>query len=130
MSNSNHKVISDPSEGSICVAAGVGRNQCHYRITWIMINHSTLYISNNCIFIKMCCFLNSVYLLRSDKNSNIIVLNYIVGGQLSGGQLSGGQLSGGQLLGGQLSGGQLSGGQLSGVNCRGVNCRPPLLTPP
>ena len=30
MSNSNHIVISDPSEGSICVAAGVGRNQCHY----------------------------------------------------------------------------------------------------
>ena len=27
MSNSNHIVISDPSEGSICVAAGVGRNQ-------------------------------------------------------------------------------------------------------
>ena len=30
MSNSNHIVISDPLEGSICVAAGVGRNQCHY----------------------------------------------------------------------------------------------------
>ena len=47
----------------------------------------------NCIFTKICCFLNSVYLLRTDKNSNIIVLNNIVGGQLSGGQLSGGQLS-------------------------------------
>ena len=63
---------------------------------------------DKCIFTKICCFLNSVYLLRTDKNSNIIVLNYIVGGQLSGGQLSGGQLSGGQLSGGQLSGGQLS----------------------
>ena len=30
MSNSNHIVTSDPSEGFICVAAGVGRNQCHY----------------------------------------------------------------------------------------------------
>ena len=30
MSNSNHIVISDPSEGSICVAAGVSRNQSHY----------------------------------------------------------------------------------------------------
>ena len=68
--------------------------------------------------------LNSVYLLRTDQNSNIIVLNYIfggsivgrsiVGGSIVGGKLSGGQLSGGQLSGGQLSGGQLSGGQLSG----------------
>ena len=29
---------------------------------------------------NICCFLNSVYLLRTDQNSNIIVLNYIVGG--------------------------------------------------
>ena len=79
------------------------------------------------MFTKICCFLNSVYLLRTDKNSNIIVLNYIVGVSIVGSQLSGGQLSGGQLSGGQLSGvncqGQLSGGQLSGVNCRGVTCR-------
>ena len=62
----------------------------------------------NCIFTKICCFLNSVYLLRSDKNSNIIVLNYIVGGSIVGGSIVGGSIVGGSIVGGQLSGGQLS----------------------
>ena len=67
MSNSNHKVISDPSEGSICVAAGVGRNQCHYRITWMMINHSTLeyHVTNFNTFFR--------WLWRKNQNPNTLL---------------------------------------------------------
>ena len=72
---------------------------------------------------KICCFLNSVYLLRTNQNSNIIVLNYIVGGSIVGGSIVGGSIVVGSILGDQLSWGQLSGVNCRGVNCRGVNCR-------
>ena len=42
--------------------------------------------------------LNSVYLLRSDKNSNIIVLNYIVRGSIVGGSIVGGSIVGGSIV--------------------------------
>ena len=45
------------------------------------------------------------FVVRTDQNSNIIVLNYIVGGSIVRGSIVGGQLSGGQLSVGQLSGG-------------------------
>ena len=61
----------------------------------------------NCIFTKICCFLNSVYLLRSDKNSNIIVLNYIVGGSIVGGSIVGGSIVGGSIVGGSIVGGSI-----------------------
>ena len=69
-----------------------------------------------------------VYLLRTDQNSNIIVLNYIVGvSQLSGvncqGSIFGGSIVGGSFVGGQLSGvncrGSIVGGSIVGGNCRG-----------
>ena len=62
--------------------------------------------------------LNSVYLLRTDQNSNIIVLNYIFGGSIVGRSIVGGSI-----VGGQLSGVNCRGVNCRGVNCRGVNCR-------
>ena len=59
---------------------------------------------------KICCFLNSVYLLRTDQNSNIIVLNYIVGGSIVGGSIVGGSIVGGSIVGGSIVGGSIVGG--------------------
>ena len=64
--------------------------------------------TNHYVVSKICCFLNSVYLILTDQNSNIIVLNYIVGGSIVGGSIVGGSIVGGSIVGGQLSGGQLS----------------------
>ena len=47
---------------------------------------------------KICCFLNSVYLLRTEQNSNIIVLNYVVGGSIVGGSIVGGSIVGGSIV--------------------------------
>ena len=68
----------------------------------------------NCIFKKICCFLNSVYLLRSDKNSNIIVLYYIVGGSIVGGSIVGGSIVGGSIVGVSIVGGSIVGGSIVG----------------
>ena len=66
------------------------------------------------LFQKFVVSLTQFIYYRTDHNSNIIVLNYIVGGSIVGGTNVGGSIVGGSIVGGSIVGGKLSGGKLSG----------------